>query len=260
MPEFRRIRIANPHKRRKKASARKSTSLKRRGSPSRRRKSNPGLGGVLTLMSNPRKKSRRKNPAIKTRKNSRRNPYVAKAKGRKRNGRRRNPFAVAGHSAFSIVKLAAGGLGGAVGTRALTQLVMKDKNDGLTGYAANIAVALLLGFGAGKFLGTEVGTGVMVGGLASTTQRIWDEKVSKVLPAAVAAATGSQPASTKGLGDVSYSDDGLGRIGALGMYVGADFPTTINRGPYVAAAALPAGDAAPVAVPTTPRKAYQSAW
>jgi hypothetical protein len=273
MPEFRRMRIANPHKKstRKRAgvkAARKVTKLKRRTSPKRRRSKNPGpLGGVLTIMSmNPkkRKRNRRKNPAAKSRK---RNPiFMAKrSRSRKRNGgRSRNPFAVAGHNPWSIAKLAVGGLGGAVATRAATQVVLKDKNDGIAGYTANIVVAMLLGYGAGKFLGADVGTGVLVGGLASTTQRIWDEKVSKVLPAAVAAATGTQPATVKGLGDVSYSDDGLGRLGALGMYVNADFPLSHNNGPYVPAlpAATGTAPAGPIAMPTTstPTRAYKSAW
>jgi hypothetical protein len=53
---------------------------------------------------------------------------------------------------------------------------------------------------------------------------------------------------------VSYSDDGLGRLGALGQYVNADFPLTHVNGPY-STPALPAGAAA-----TTEEHYQKAAW
>lgn len=157
-----------------------------------------------------------------------------------------------------MVKLALGAGAGAVVTRGLTQIVLKHRNEGVTGYAANVGVSIGLAFLGGKFLGNEVGAAVLAGGLAATVQRIWDEKVSMVAQAAVAAATGSQPATVKGLGDVSYSDDGLGRIGALGEYVNADFPMTRERGAY-GAPALPAASAA-APMPASGADPHQAAW
>lgn len=260
MPQFRRIRIANPVKRRKAVRAK----VQRRASrPSRRRtRKNPGLGGgVLTLMSNPHKKKARRNPFAKIAKKSRRrkNPaYVAK----KRNGRRKNPFQVAGMNTTSMLKLALGAGAGAVGTRGITQIILKDKNEAVTGYVGNIVAALALAYAGAKALGPEVGSGILAGGLAATVQRIWDEKVSKVLPAAVAAATGVTPATVKGLGDVSYSDDGLGKMGALGQYVNASFPLSSESGPYVATPpALPAAGAAPIVMPSSgSSKVYAPNW
>lgn len=245
MAEWKVVTLANPRK--KKSRAKK---VFRRKSPNRRR-SNPGpVGGVLTIMGNPKRRKKR-NP-FKAAKRSRRS-YSYKAKSRrrrnpfmhtrKRSHRRRNPFSVAGKGVTSMLKLGVSAAGGAIGTRAITNMVLKEKNQGVFGYSANVIVALALGYGGGKFLGDEVGLGLMVGGLAATVQRAWDDKVSGVLPAAahaVSAAAAQQGASIppKSLGDVSYSDDGLGRA-LLGEYVSASFPMTRYGAPSVAPA-LPA--------------------
>jgi hypothetical protein len=136
--------------------------------------------------------------------------------------------------------LALGAGAGAVGTRGITQLVLKTKNEGLYGYAANVAASISLGLLGAKFLGAGVGNAMLAGGLAATVQRLWDDKVSKILPAVSSAATGAPAGTTvKGLGDVSYSDDGLGRA-ILGDYVNATFPYTQNNGPYGGSAPAPA--------------------
>ena len=269
MPEFRRIRIANPARRRRKKTVLRAKVQRRASRPSRRRKRNPGLGGgVLTLMSNPRKKKarRRKNPLAKAAKSIRRRRRNPTYQARKRNGsgRRSNPFQVAGLSTTGMLKLALGAGAGAVGTRGITQLILKEKNENLMGYIGNVTVAIALAYAGGKAMGSDVAAGVLAGGLAATVQRAWDEKVSKVLPAAVAAATGVTPATVKGLGDVSYSDDGLGRMGALGQFVNASFPLSTESGPYVATPpALPATAAAAsgtVAMPGVPKSVHQSNW
>jgi hypothetical protein len=251
MAEWKAIRIANP-RRKTKAAKRK---VRRWKSPNRRRL-NPGpAGGVLTLMANPKKK-RRRNAWFKEAKARRRpNPFVKSAKRRRRrnpmwmkvrnrhHARRRNPFTVAGKSPMSMAKLTVGALGGAIGTRSITNLVLRQKNAGLLGYGVNVAIALALGYLGGKF-SEDVGLGLMVGGLGSTAQRIWDDKVSGVLPAAAAvvqasAASVGASVPAKSLGDVSYSDDGLGRA-LLGEYVSASFPTDKINGPYLAAGSAPA--------------------
>jgi hypothetical protein len=236
MPQIKVVRIANPHK---KAS--------RRRRPLLRKKSNPGLEGVLTLMSNPKKKSRKRRNPFASLKAKRRvvrrarksNPYAKVA--RRRHNRRRNPIAVAGNSPSQVVMLALGAGAGAVGTRGLTQLVLKSKNEGAYGYAANVVAACALGIAGSKFMGANVGQAMLAGGLAGVVQRIWDDKVSKIAPAVKAAATGTSDGTTvKGLGDVSYSDDGLGRAVSMGDYVNAQFPYTQNNGAYGSTAALPA--------------------
>lgn len=183
--------------------------------------------GVLTLMTNPKKRKRRA-------KARRRNPFHGKARSRRRNPiyrakvyrrRRRNPsFAVAGYKPVDLLKLGASAAAGAVAARAITQVALKDKNQGLMGYGANILVSIALGYFGSK-LSQEVGVGLLAGGLGSTMQRIWDERVSNVSPAA-------QP-QLSGLGDASYSDNGLGE------YVNADWYQPTFMGPAAPAAGVP---------------------
>jgi hypothetical protein len=243
MPQVKVIRIANPHKRFSKVS--------RKRRPSMRKKSNPGLlGGVLTIMSNPRKrKSKKRNPVgvVKVSRKTgsrRRNPITTKIK-RRGHSRRSNPFSVAGNGPSQLLKIGLGAGAGAVGTRGLTQLVLRTKNEGIPGYVANAVVAVVLGFAGGKFLGQDVGQAMLAGGLAGTVQRIWDDKVSKIAPAVIAAAVGAPAGAAvtvKGLGDISYSDDGLGRAVALGGYEKASYPWVTDNGPF-------GGDAIPALPP-----------
>jgi len=250
MAEWKAIRIANP---RRKARAKVAKKKVRRWKSPSRRKTNPGpVGGVLTLMANPKKrkkrnpwaKARRRNAVPKAAKSRRRkNPTWIKMRNKRRNsGRRRNPIAVAGKDPISMLKLGVSAAGGAIGTRAITNLALRSKNAGWLGYSVNIVVALGLGYLGGK-MSEEVGLGLMVGGLGSTAQRIWDDKVSGVLPAAAAvvqsaAASAGASVPAKSLGDVSYSDDGLGRA-LLGEYVSASFPLDVIRGPYISSGGTP---------------------
>ncbi|PSH05141.1 MAG: hypothetical protein CXZ00_03010 [Acidobacteria bacterium] len=251
MPKIKVIRIANPYKK---------VSRKRR--PNLRKKHNPGpLGGVLTIMSNPRKKNTHKRNPFKAaaRKVSRRrkNPTIVKTHRRKA---RRNPYTVLGQKPSQIMTLALSAGAGAIGTRFVTQLVLRSKNEGVYGYGGNIVAAIGLGMGGAKMLGPDAGMAILAGGLAATVQRFWDDKVSKVLPAVSTAATGAPAGTTvKGLGDVSYSDDGLGRAVALGSYNNVTWPYTQEGGIYTAPPA--AGSSAPVALPSAGSKPVtKPAW
>jgi hypothetical protein len=175
-------------------------------------------------MSNPKRKRKNKarsykrkaNPAAvpRKRKNSRRrNPAWTRSQHRWRNYRRNPQFA--GFSFLGLMKLGGGALAGGIGTRAMTSLVLRDKNTGPMGIGANVAMAALLTFLASK-LDSAVASGVAAGSLASIAQRVWDTWIVKVLPdgtgitaiapAQAKAANSNAPA----LGDVSYSGDGLG--------------------------------------------------
>ncbi|MFB3813418.1 MAG: hypothetical protein ACE14L_04840 [Terriglobales bacterium] len=194
-------------------------------------------------MTNPRKKrnARRRNPFAKAgRKHDsrrRRNPIVQH--GRRR---RRNPsLAVAGYKPVGILKLGAGAAAGAIATRAVTQLVLRDRNEGLMGYGANVLAALGLGYLASK-VDAEFAAGVIAGGFGSTMQRIWNERVSLTSPAA--------SPELKGMGDVDYSDNGLGE------FVNANWPAVAVNGAYTALPAAGAAAAAPAAVPERLKARY----
>ena len=134
---------------------------------------------------------------------------------RRFNSRRRNPVSREGAKTFAIegVKAIAAGAVGAVGTRAIVQGILGDKNVGMMGYAANLAVALGGGFLLFKFTKSKsIALGWAVGGAANTVQRIWSEKVSMTSPAAAAPA----------LSDLDYSSNGMGGVGLSG-YVNTGF-------------------------------------
>lgn len=192
MPTVRKLRVANPHKKRK----------SRRAGHGRR---NPG---VLYLMSNPKKKHRSSRRPRRTRMNRhRRNPFFGKAKRSfRRRGHRRNP-SIGGFSANDLLKLALGAAGGTLGTKYATQLILQGNNTGAMGYGVMAGVAIALGWLSAKFLGREVATGVVAGGLSAVTLRIFQEQVS-----------GSSPASMSGyLGDPDFA-------GSLGEYQSGTYP------------------------------------
>ncbi len=159
-------------------------------------------------MSNPRRKRRtnshrRSTPFKVSRRRRRSNPF------RRFHTRRRNPVTKEGAQKFAIegVKAIAAGAVGAVGTRAIVQGILGDKNVGMLGYLSNLAVALGGGFALWKFTKSKsIALGWAVGGAANTVQRIWSEKVSMTSPAAAAPQ----------LSDLDYSSNGMGGVGLSG--------------------------------------------
>lgn len=256
MPEFRRVRLINPRRKPlsrsrarraqrnrrgrfvKRSAARRSSALRPRRRRTTRtavrrvsrpraraRKKNP-LGEELILLSNPRRKKRTTNGRRRRRTT---NPFQMATRRRRRSNpqrssrRRRNPVTREGAKTFAIegVKAIAAGAVGAVGTRAIVQGILGDKNVGMMGYAANLAVALGGGFLLFKFTKSKsIALGWAVGGAANTVQRIWSEKVSMTSPAAAAPA----------LGDLDYSSNGMGGVGLSG-YVNTGYALPSVTGP-----------------------------
>jgi len=252
MPEFRRVRLINPRKKSsrsrrraqrnrkgrfvKRSAARRSSAMRPRRRTTRTvrrvsrpraraRKKNP-LGEELILLSNPRRKKRTTNGRRRRRTT---NPFQMATRRRRRSNpqrsfrRRRNPVTREGAKTFAIegVKAIAAGAVGAVGTRAIVQGILGDKNVGMMGYAANLAVALGGGFLLFKFTKSKsIALGWAVGGAANTVQRIWSEKVSMTSPAAAAPA----------LGDLDYSSNGMGGVGLSG-YVNTGYALPSVTGP-----------------------------
>ncbi len=184
-----------------------------------------------------RKKKRKSNPQLEKKRSSHSLAHRAK----------KNPHHFGGYGLVDVVKVGAGAAAGAVATRGLTQAVLGSKNTGVTGYAANLGVALGLGWLTGLI--PKAGTlalGVMGGGLAATILRIWSDKVSQTTPAALS-----------GLGDMDFASDGMGDFVETPFPV----PTTsqLQNGNWVVVdpyqAALPPAPAAPVAVSPATGKA-----
>jgi hypothetical protein len=183
----------------------------------------------LILLSNPRRKRNRKRTTNGRARRRTTNPFAMTTRRRRRSNpsrsfrRRRNPVSTGGAKTFAIegVKAIAAGAVGAVGTRAIVQGILGDKNVGMMGYAANLAVALGGGFLLFKFTKSKsIALGWAVGGAANTVQRIWSEKVSQTSPAAAAPQ----------LGDLDYSSNGMGGVGLSG-YVNTGFALPSVSGP-----------------------------
>lgn len=217
MPQIRTVRLVNPHKKKRK----KVSSRNRRP-----RKRNTLGGGELLIMTNPKKKRNRRPRSRNARRRSRKsNPFVSTRSRRHSVRRRRSNPSIAGFAGSELVKLGLGAAGGAIGTRYLTQVVLGDKNTGGMGYAANIASAIALAYGAAKFAGSDIAKGVAAGGLASVILRIWNEKVS-----------GTSPAALSGyMGDLDFSSDGLG------AYISSGFPLPTVSGQNGNYLSVPAG-------------------
>lgn len=235
------IRLVNP--------ARKAKTLRGRGSSARRTKVNPGPGGWLISMANSSKKkprsaaqkaatrrmlaARTDNPSAKVITRYKNGAGKGK-KPRKRNGmhRTRNPFSVAG---FNLKQLAEGGVGaagGAIATRAITERFFSGHNEGLTGYALNLSVAVGLGYAAFRFLKLPtLATGIVFGGVGSTMQRVYSENISKLVPAAMIAATGGE-STGRGMGDAEYSHAGTY---VLNGYYQATYPEGVQLGERIGA-------------------------
>ncbi len=212
MQTMRTVRLVNPHNRRK--------SSKRRA----RRKRNTLGGGELFVMTNPKKSSRRRRKSYKANRRHKHNPFTRRSHGhRSFRRRRRNP--IAGFAGADLLKLGLGAAGGAVGTRYLTQVILGDKNTGVMGYGANIAAAIALAWGAAKFAGREVASGVAAGGLAAVILRLWSDKVSSSSAAALSGY----------LGDLEFSSDGLG------AYITSGFPLPTVSGGNGNYLSIPAG-------------------
>ena len=256
MVTIRRLRVVNPRRKRKATAKRKQVSRRRPALRRRKHRKNPVGEGVLTLMTNPRKRRRkgsrrrRSNPvAIVSRKRRRNGSYKMT---RSFGGRRRNP-SFGGFDLGDTAALAAGALVGGIATRGLTQQVLGDKNTGALGYGANAVTAVALGILANKMGASKtISSGVIAGGLSALFQRIWSEHVSQTSPAA--------PANgTSGLGDADYSANGLGD------YVGSGFPlpsvsAPVNNYQVVAAGANQTLARTGTDITPTPVARYATRW
>ena len=234
MPQVIKLRVRNP---------------RIKGFSARRKRNSLMGGGELALMTNPKKKKRNRSHAKAYRPNPfkkrhRRNPTVRRSFSRRRH--HRNPE-IAGSSITDLVQIGLSAAGGGYATRALTQAILQANNTGWMGYGANALAALILAWGAGKFLGNKIGIGVAAGGFSALAMRIWSEQVSQTSPAALS-----------GMGDLDFSSSGLGD------YVSTSYalPSTSVKnagGQWVIQTPWPALPAAPTAA-AAPGKKAMGAW
>jgi hypothetical protein len=201
-----RQKAALKHRRKRKPATTRAAAHRRRTRP---RKKNPGdIISFGLAAANPRRK-RRKNAMASTKHRRRRTArsqvsHRRRTKGnpvrhfrvrhRRRAAARRNEPGPRRHYQRRRVRMnrrrhyrrnpglgAVGGLfvqaawtiGGAVGTRAITQLALGAKNTGILGYAGNFVTAMLLGWGTKRFLRSpSAASAVVVGGMVALTLRL----------------------------------------------------------------------------------------
>lgn len=209
-------------KRRKKAviKRRRKTSVKGASTTMARRKRRARAN------SGKRVYRRRRRAVAVVRRRRRRNSGATTYRRRRRYGarravsvRRRRRNAGGGSlvgSSTGLFKNALGVIGGAVATRYATQLALGGKNTGAIGYLGNAVAALVLGWGAKKFLKSpQLGAMVTLGGFTGLALRL----LSDLTP----------------IGQyVNLSLNGAGKAGdiGIGMITDSTFfvPTTFQQG------------------------------
>jgi len=154
--------MASPRKRRR------STARQRTAAPRRRRRTNP------VARPHRRRRARRHNSVAaprRRRRAARRNPSVRR--------RRRNPYVagIGARTVSSLVVQAGWAIGGAVGSKLLTQAVLGASNTGWMGYGGNLAASFVLGAGIKAFMKNEsAGNAVILGGVIQTLLRVLIDK------------------------------------------------------------------------------------
>ena len=142
MPNVRKVRVSNPHRRRRK-----------------------NIAEVL-IVPNPRKRRSRNR---RSRRSSNPKHHATRIRRYRHHGRRRSNPGVAGFNTTELVKLAGGAAIGVVGSKYLAQTVLGGSNSGAMGAAAQGIATLALAWAAGKVgLGKDVVTGIAAGGLGVT--------------------------------------------------------------------------------------------
>lgn len=139
---------------------------RRRAAPRRRRRANP----VAVAH---RRRTRRSTAAAPKR---RRRASSARRNHSRRRAARRNPIG-SSFGMSGLVTQAAWAIGGAVGSKLLTQAVLGSSNTGWIGYGGNIAAAFALSTATKMVLkNTQAGNAVLLGGVIQTLLRVLIDK------------------------------------------------------------------------------------
>lgn len=163
------------------ATKRSNPRKVRRAAPRRRPAQKRNLGEVVSILlpgmaGNPARRKGHKTMAATKRRKKRatgqRNAGTRRIRtmkvARRRGGRRSNPGQV-----MEYAKLGVAIVGGAVGSKMATQLVLSASNTGWMGYLGNLVATLALGWGASKaFKDRMISQGLVGGGIAQLAVRI----------------------------------------------------------------------------------------
>lgn len=172
------VRLVNPHKRKRRASS----------GARRRKKSRNKNPNALALLGhfNPHKEKRMKRKAKRSgtkrssthRKARRPNPFGGARKRHAR--RRRNPSPMSMSGTSSILKGGFYALVGLVIARQLPQMVLGARNTGVIGYGSNLLATVIAAMVGTKFLGPDAGKYIAVGGGVYVVNRALTDNLSPV--------------------------------------------------------------------------------
>lgn len=195
MLRVRKLRVSNPHKRRRSRNSR------------RRARRNPA---EVLIVANPRRRSRTRRNRSKARKSRQGNPFRTKI--RRRGHRRSNPSGALGMGVRpnELLTLSLGAGAGMLGSKALAQLVLGSNNTGFMGLGATAIAGGVIAFAAKKFVGKEAAVGVIAGTGGAIALALWQQYVS-----------GTGSGAMSGLGDPDMA-------GVLGEYRPGVIPMPAN--------------------------------
>jgi hypothetical protein len=169
---------------------------------------------------------------------------TAAKKSHRKRGRNPNGIAATIGSPKDLVVGGLAGLGSALATRQIPQMILQTGNTGVEGYAANFVTALVGTWAAGTFFGPAAGRGALIGGMVIVLDRILSEQVSPIASYLSLSGVGDANAYSK-LGTIRpgfYTHPSL--LNADGSYYVPDPYTNAAMAAFAAAnppATMPAG-------------------
>lgn len=171
--------LANPTPAASKGKSTMARSRKRSASPRRRRAAAPRRrrrrvsANPVARVHRRRTRRRRSNPVAAA---PRRRRRTSVRRSTRRRSTRRNP-SIGGGAMSGLVTQAAWAIGGAVGSKLLTQAVLGSSNTGWMGYGGNIAAAFALSTATKMLLkNSAAGNAVLLGGMIQTLLRVLIDK------------------------------------------------------------------------------------
>lgn len=168
--------LANPGRKRRKNIVAKSRKRRLAGLKAartrKRRRSNPG---TVVRRRRTRRSYSHARPVRRRRRNS--GVVIRRINAGRRRGRRSNPGI--GGVTSGVIGKAFAVIGGAIGSKYITQLALGGNNTGYMGYAGNLVAAIGLGWAAGKVTKSkDIATSVMIGGIAGLALRMLQDMTS----------------------------------------------------------------------------------
>jgi len=137
---------------------------------------------------------------------------------KKKKAAKRNGISVLGFGPLALAEGGVGALGGFLATGAAAEKIFRKYNTGWVGYGLTLLLGGVGGYAINRWAKRPVlATGFVFGTVGAVSRRVYEEKVVKILPAAVHMLTGE-----KALGDVAFSPQGIRALSGYYRTSGGD--------------------------------------